>query len=96
MEPLQEPVEQQKLKALVREILDDGNFEISSHAYEELAKDDLDAVDAVNVLRGGWFEAGEWEKGQWRYKARTSRICVVFCFGEDARIIIVTGWRERR
>jgi hypothetical protein len=34
-------------------ILEHGTFTVTSHAAEELAKDRLSVVDAVNVLRAG-------------------------------------------
>jgi hypothetical protein len=93
---MDEPVQAATLKALVRAILDEGRLEISSHAMEELGKDELDVMDVHNVLRGGWFQEGEWENGEWRYRARTQRICVVFAFRSDSELVVITGWREAR
>jgi hypothetical protein len=50
----------------------------------------LTTVDAVNMLRGGIVEPGEFENGSWLYRVRTARMCVVV-----AELRIVTAWRFR-
>ena len=74
---LDEPLDPPRAKQLIREILEDGSVSFSGHAERELAKDNLTAVDAINVLRGGVVEPGEFENGSWRYRVRTQRIYVV-------------------
>ena len=93
---MDEPVDCAKLKQLVRRILEDGRLEISGHARAELINDELDDVDVANVLRGGWFEPGEWENGDWRYKARTPRMCVVFSLRSEDELVVVTAWRQEK
>jgi hypothetical protein len=60
-----------------------------------MEKDGLTMVDCINVLRGGWVEPGERERGSWRYRVRTARICVVVAFRSESKLAIVTAWRER-
>jgi hypothetical protein len=89
------PLQPDEAKARIREIVEDGEFRWSRHAREELAKDDLESSDALNVLRAGVVEPAEWENGQWRYRVRTSRMVVVIAFVESG-LRIVTAWRIKR
>lgn len=73
-----------------------GHGCLSRHALEELGKDDLTTVDAVNALRGGVVEPGELERGAWRYRVRTARLVVVVAFRSDTELVVVTGWRVGR
>ena len=90
-----EPFDPPEVRKRVRSILESGLVSPSSHALEEMEKDNLTIVDCVNVLRGGWAEPGEWESGTWRYRVRTARICVVIAFRSETKLSIVTAWRER-
>ncbi len=65
----------------------------SKHALEEMANDDLTTVDCINVLRGGVVEPPEFERGSWRYRVRTARICVVVVFRSETALAVVTAWR---
>jgi hypothetical protein len=58
-----EPLKPERARQLIRKILENGSFSFSGHAESELMKDDLTTVDAVNVLRAGVVEPGEFEKG---------------------------------
>ena len=75
--------------------MESGVVTPSSHALQEMQNDGLTMVDCTNVLRGGWSEPGEWENGSWRYRVRTSRICVVIAFRSETKLAIVTAWRDR-
>jgi hypothetical protein len=90
-----EPFDPSESKERIRSILDTGVVVPSGHALEEMEKDDLTLVDCTNVLRGGWVEPAEWERGTWRYRVRTARICVVVAFRSESKLAIVTVWRER-
>ena len=90
-----EPFDPSEAKKRIRSILDTGVVVPSGHALEEMEKDDLTLVDCTNVLRGGWVEPAEWERGTWRYRVRTARICVVVAFRSESKLAIVTAWRER-
>jgi hypothetical protein len=90
-----EPFDPPEAKKRIRSILDTGVVVPSGHALEEMEKDDLTLVDCTNVLRGGFVEPAEWERGTWRYRVRTARICVVVAFRSESKLAIVTAWRER-
>ena len=90
-----EPFDPSEAKRRIRSILDTGVVVPSGHALEEMAKDSLTMVDCINVLRGGRVEPAEWERGSWRYRVRTARICVVVVFRSETELAIVTAWRER-
>jgi hypothetical protein len=90
-----EPLSPSEVRRLVREIIANGSVSFSKHAEEELAKDNLTMVDAINVLRGGVVEPGEFENGSWRYRVRTSRITVVLAFRSESELRVVTAWRSK-
>lgn len=94
---MKEPLSPPEAKALVREILKSGAFVFGTHSKEEMAKEHppLTVPDCVNVLRAGTYEEAEHENGQWRYRARTQRIVVVFSFRDEHEIRIVTAWRHK-
>jgi hypothetical protein len=92
---LAEPLTPVEARRLIGAILDGGSVTFSKHALKELEKDDLATVDAVNMLRGGIVEPGEFENGSWRYRVRTARMCVVVAFRSDTELRIVTAWRFR-
>lgn len=93
---LKEPLEPNRARRLIREVLGSGSVSFSGHAEKALADDDLSTVDAVNVLRGGVVEPAEFENGSWRYRVRTQRIAVVIVFRSASEIVVVTAWREKR
>ena len=53
-------------------------------------------VDAINVLRGGIVEPGEFENGSWRYRVRTQRMYVVVAFRSETELRVVTAWRLKQ
>lgn len=91
-----EPFDSAKAKRLIRGILEGGAVTFTGHALREMEADDLQTVDAVNVLRGGVIEPPELEKGTYRYRVRTSRICVVVAFRSSRELAVVTAWRIER
>lgn len=93
---LEEPLEPERARRLIRGILEDGRVTFPGHSLEALADDDLSTVDSVNVLRAGTVEPAEFEKGCWRYRVRTRRMVVVIAFRSESEIRIVTAWREKR
>ncbi len=90
---LVEPLDPAAAKRLIRQIIEAGTMSFSKHALEEMADDDLTTVDCVNVLRGGIVEPPELERGSWRYRVRTARICVVVVFRSETQLVVVTVWR---
>jgi hypothetical protein len=47
------------------------------------------------VLCGGVVQPPELERGTWRYRVLTNRICVVVAFRSDDELVVVTAWRIR-
>jgi len=90
---LLEPLDPQKARVLIREILATGSVAFSRHALEEMEKDKLTAVDVTNVVRGGVVDPAELENGSWRYRVRTGRMAVIVAFRSEAELRIVTAWR---
>jgi len=90
---LEEPLDSKDAKRLIREITREGEYALTRHAEQELAKDNLTSVDCVNVLRAGIVDAPEWENGQWRYHVRTGRIEVVVSFRSPTKLVVITAWR---
>jgi hypothetical protein len=82
-------------KKLFREILATGRLFYSDHAKREMEKDKLTPVDVVNVLRAGVVEPSELERGSWRHRVKTNRICVVAVLVSEAEAVVVTVWRIR-
>jgi hypothetical protein len=90
---LVEPLNPVDVKRVVREIVQSGSVTFSGHALQELAKDDLETTDVLNMLAGGVVEPGELENGSWRYRIRTGRMCVVIAFRSQTELRVVTAWR---
>jgi hypothetical protein len=93
---LKEPLEPDKARRLIREVLEKGLVSFSGHSEKALADDDLSTVDAVRALRAGVVEPPEFEKGCWRYRIRTPRMVVVIVFRSTSEIAVVTAWGEER
>ena len=58
---LKEPLEPDRARRLIGEILEKGSVTFSGHSEKALADDDLSTVDAINVLRGGVVQPAEFE-----------------------------------
>jgi hypothetical protein len=90
-----EPFTPQHARKLIRQILLTGTVSFSTHAFKEMAKDNLTTVDCTNVLRGGVVEPPEYRDGTWRYRVRTAAIYVVVAFRSDTQLAVITAWRIR-
>lgn len=95
-QPALEPFKPPEAKKLVRDIVENGVLVFSGHAQEEMAKDELQAADCLNLLRGGVYHPPEFINGEWRYRVTTQRICVVFAFASQTRMRVVTVWRIKQ
>jgi hypothetical protein len=82
-------------RKLLREILATGRLWYSGHAQDEMARDQLTTLDVVNVLRAGVVEPSELERGSWRHRVKTNRICVVVVLRSEMEAVVVTTWRIR-
>jgi hypothetical protein len=93
---MEEPLNPVNARDMIRKILAGGTVDFSSHALDEMAKDNMTTVDCTNVLRGGFVDPAEFENGSWRYHVRTARMCVLIAFRSEQRLVVVTAWREKR
>ncbi len=93
MSGLKEPLSPAEARSLLRVIITGGNLGFSSHALDEMEQDGLTEVEVRSVLRSGVVEPAEFERGSWRHRVRTQRICVVATFRSEVDAIVVTAWR---
>ena len=93
---LDEPLSPLRAKQLMGQILASGRVVPSRHALDELAKDDMDMQDVINVVRGGAVDPADLVDGTWRYRVRTQRMAVVVAFRSETEMRIVTAWRYKR
>lgn len=56
------PLKPPDAKRLARLIVESGFVEFSSHALEEMEKDELQTTDCLNLLRGGGFSGARTRK----------------------------------
>jgi len=98
-------------RRLIRRMLVVGRLLLpkpEDHARDEMRKDGLTDMDAINVIRSGVVREAEWENGSWRYNVETARLVFVVTFSPepdrlptdeelaDMDLVVVTGWRKRR
>ncbi|MBI3567404.1 MAG: DUF4258 domain-containing protein [Gemmatimonadetes bacterium] len=95
IDPEVTPLRPPEAKALARRIANVGTIKFSGHAREEMSKDGLDASDCRNLVRAGVFEPAELENGEWRYRVRTARMCIVVAFRSVDHLTVITAWRVR-
>ncbi len=95
IDPALKSLKPPEAKALAREIVENGTVAFSGHAQEEMAKDELQTTDCLNLIRAGTYELAEYINGEWRYRVRTPRICVVVMFASETRLQVVTAWRNK-
>jgi len=96
IDPALEPLKPPDARKLAREIMENGRVAFSGHAKVEMAKDDLQTADCLNLLRAGVFNPPDYVNGQWRYQVNTQRICIVVAFSSRTEVRIVTAWRIGR
>lgn len=93
---LTEPLTDTDATRLIKTIVATGHVTVTGHAAEEMANDGLTVVDITNVLRAGFVEFSEYERGSWRYRMRTARIVVPVAFRSEAELVVITAWRVKR
>ena len=93
-DPVTEPLKPPDAKKLAREVVNNGTVEFTPHAYEEMANDDLQTTDCINILRAGVYGPAEYRNGEWRYVVETQRMAVVITFESDRRLLVITAWRN--
>jgi hypothetical protein len=95
-DPTAVPLKPSEAKAPARAIVEQGVMEVTSHAIDEMRSDDLETADCLHLVRAGVFEPAEYINREWRYRVRTSRLCIVIAFASAERLRIVTAWRIRQ
>jgi hypothetical protein len=80
---------------LARRILEHGLTTPSQHAEDEMAKDNIGLLDALNVIRAGTCRQSELIGGTLALSVATVRMCVVVAFRSESEIRIVTAWRTK-
>lgn len=93
---MREPLARDAARRLIRNILSDGVVRFSSHALDEMYKDELTTPDVLNILRSGVVEAPELERGTWRYRVRGRAAYVVVAFRSELSLVVITAWRLER
>ena len=89
-------LDRNEAKKLAQRIIRDGTFSFTSHCEKELEKDNMDTVDAVNVIVGGKIvREPEYEHQAWRYRVETQRMGVIIEFHSRNCLRVITGWRNR-
>jgi hypothetical protein len=91
-----QPLDPGRARALINDIRASGFIDLGDHAVEEMEADELDMVDAANILRGGQVLAPEWEHGEWRYRIESARMVFVIAFESESKLKIVTAWRKKK
>ena len=92
-DPTLEPLKPTDARKLARAIIDNGMVDFTGHALDEMAKDDLQTTDCLNLVRGGDYGPAEYRSGEWRYRVSTQRICIVIAFMSETHLRVVTAWR---
>ncbi len=72
-----------------------GLLTFTKHALEEMEKDELLMREVRNALRSGTISAGELERGAYRYRVHSSRVCAVVAIRSETEVVVVTAWRFR-
>ena len=93
---IQEPLDGHAARKLIQKILPELNgVRFCTHALDEMAKDCLEEVDVINVLRAGLItEPAEYKNGSWRYRVRARNVFVVVTFRSESQITVITTWRK--
>lgn len=95
---MKEPFNRNEAKKRIQQICREGTVVFSRHASEELAKDDLTTVDAMNVLRAGRIlrEPEQDARGAWTYRVQTPQMAVVVAILSESKLRLITAWREKK
>ena len=90
--PVDEPLNPDDAKRLIRQILKHGRFAVSGHATDQLRDRGMDIVDCVNIVRGGVVQPPDLERGTWRYRVESGMGCAVVAFRSETEMRLVTAW----
>lgn len=82
-------------RKLLSWILRCGQLSFSQHARDAMKDDDLTEPDVVNILRCGMVsDQVDFERGSWRYRVETERMCATVVFLSGSEVVVVTVWRK--
>jgi hypothetical protein len=89
---LDEPVDAQTLRRILRACLEYGLLRYSSHARQRMgpSQRDVSEQDVENCLWAGCMGNVDFEKGSWRYTVSTVRLSVVVAIDTETSAIVVT------
>ena len=92
------PLSQHEVRRLTKWILQNGG-EVgwTTHAREELKKDNMTTVDAANVIRcWRYMDQAEQDQrtGEWLYRIHTDFMGVVVKFRSVTQLTGITAWRK--
>jgi hypothetical protein len=93
MNVLHEPLTPSEAKRHILQALTSGDVRFSSHSLHEMAKDGITQAEALDILRSGVVEPGEFVKSTWRYRVRVRQAVVVTAFRSECAAVVVTAWR---
>jgi hypothetical protein len=87
--PLEDPLNYRRVMRRIKGLLEEGTLIIGAHAREEMAKDDLDDTDVLNVIRTGTIRPNSHSrpKGRWRYVVEGTTVDA----GRAACVVEVNG-----
>ena len=92
---MKEPYEPGQARRLLSINLAGGAQRETVHFREELAKDGLTMLEAMQILKEGRiYEPAELVNATWRYRVQHPSGCVVIAFGPRF-LTLVTIWRKR-
>jgi hypothetical protein len=83
-------------RKLIAAIRVTGTVVTWTHCQDELKNDNLDMADLDNVLRCGTIQEEpeqDGRSGEWRYRVKTVKMCVVVQFETEDELSVVTAWR---
>lgn len=95
-EDLIEPLPLGEAKKLAQNLLRHGVYSFSTHADDELAKDQMQRADVINIVRGGQCTGSEFRDETWRYTFRTNTMAAIVAFRSATEMRFVTAWRDKK
>jgi hypothetical protein len=92
-----EPLSPDIATRLIHQIVREGDVAWTKHAFAEISADGMTTSDCLNVMRAGAItQPADLERGTWRYRIHTNRMCVCVAFRSETELVVITAWRIRR
>lgn len=95
MEDCRQPLTPPEAKRIILRALAAGNVRFTTHALDEMAKDEITQHEALAILRSGVVEPAELVKMTWRHRVRTRDAVVIAAFRSESSTVVVTAWKNR-